>query len=208
MRIRRLKGAVFASAAMVLVSLLGAGRVSAGEILLNGGFETGSLSAWFQDRNFGGSENWNVTSSVAHSGTFSATNFGNMEIRQNFVAVATSEITSVSFWAKHDPAAASLLAVDFFYSDNTDNQFTVTTSGLDWNFFDVTSQLLSGKNLVGFSIFGNSGGRTWFDDASIQTAAAAVPVPGSLAVLFSGALVVAPVVYLRNYRNKKAIATS
>src|SRR5205085_1450320 len=60
-------------------------------ILANPGFESGALAPWFQSSDFCSSpapcENWNVTNSDAHSGTFSATDVGNKEIRQNFAAI-------------------------------------------------------------------------------------------------------------------------
>ena len=69
---------------------------------VNGGFETGNLTPWFQDRVQGGAgEDWNVTNVDAHSGSFSATNTGNKEIRQNLAAVLTDDILEISFWAKH-----------------------------------------------------------------------------------------------------------
>ena len=63
----------------------------------NGGFESGALPPWFQDRVFSSGEDWNVTNSDAHTGTFSATNTGNKEIRQNFDAIPTDDIVELSF---------------------------------------------------------------------------------------------------------------
>ena len=73
----------------LVVGLLGlsALTLSAGEVLTNPGFETGSLGPWFVGRNFGATENWNVTSTVSHSGTFSATDVGNQELEQTFAGV-------------------------------------------------------------------------------------------------------------------------
>jgi len=158
----------------------------ADEVLVNGGFESGAISPWFQDRSFGGAENWNATSAVAHSGSFSATDVGNKEIRQNFAAVANSSILSITFWAEHPDANIRDLAVDLFYSDATDDVVDVFTTGTGWNSFDVTSHLAAGKSLVGFSIFGNAGGRTYFDDASITTRTATVPEPATMLLLGAG----------------------
>ncbi len=157
----------------------------AAPILSNPGFETGSLSPWFQGRDFGGSVNWQVTNTDAHSGIFSAMDNGNKELKQTFSAVPTSLITQVSFWAKHPDPNVRALAVDFFYTDGTDQEFQVSTTGTGWNFFDVTSDLASGKQLNGFSIFGNSAGVTFVDDFAIN---ANVPEPATLAVF--GALAV------------------
>lgn len=162
-------------------------------IVENPGFETGALAPWFQDKNFCSSpcENWNVTSADAHSGNFSATDVGNIEIRQNFSATPTNTISQVSFWLKH-PDGSSPAFVDLFYSDNIDTGFTVPTTTNDWQFFDVTADLASGKSLTGFSIFGFSGGgitqRTFLDDVTINAGIAAVPEPQSVLLLAGGLL--------------------
>ena len=155
------------------------------ELLANPGFETEALSPWFQDRTFGTiTENWNVTSTVSNSGTFSATDVGNAELRQNFAATAASSITSVTFFAEHPDATITALAYDFFYTDGTDKEFLVFTTGTGFNSFDVTAQLDPSKTLDGFSVFGNSGGRTYFDDASIKVKS--VPEPTSLTLMALG----------------------
>ncbi len=172
--------------AALLLFLLMSGPVAAGEVLVNGGFESGALSPWFQDRTFGTIiENWTVTTTLPHSGTFAATDNGNAELRQNFAGVATDSITQISFWAMHPDATINALFVDLFYSDGTDTGFLVNTVGTTYNYFDVTSDLVAGETLIGFSIFGNSGGQTFFDDASIITSAA-VPEPASVVLLALG----------------------
>ena len=177
----RRSGLALSALALALTLPLASSQARA-DVLVNGGFETGSLGPWVVGRNFGASEDWNVTSTVAHSGTFSATDVGNEELRQNFAATPTSSILDVSFWAEHPDANVNALAVDLYYSDGTDNEFLVNTTGTGWNFFDVTSHLTAGLSLTGFSVFGNSAGRTYFDDASITTAVSSVPEPGSFAL--------------------------
>lgn len=152
----------------VLVQFAGSAPAGAANILLNPGFETGTLGPWFEDRVFSGTDPWTVTDVFPHTGTFSATVDGNREIRQDFAAVSTDLITEISFWAAHPNPNVSDLFVDFFYSDGSDTGFLVFTAGSDYNFFDVTSFLEGGKELTGFSIFGNSTGVTYFDDAVID----------------------------------------
>jgi hypothetical protein len=159
--------------------------LSAGEVLTNPGFETGSLAPWVVGRTFGTiTENWNVTSAVSHSGTDSATDVGNEELKQTFAGVLVSSITQVSFWAEHPSSTVNAVAYDFFYSDSTDVENIVNTTGTGFNFFDVTSQLSAGKTLVGFSVFGNSGGRTYVDDLNITT----TPEPNSLLLIAGSAV--------------------
>ena len=160
-----------------------------GNILANPGFETGLLGPWFQGTNFCGSpcENWNVTSANAHSGVFSATDVGNIEIRQNFAATPTNMVTQVSFWVMHPDLPSLFNAVDFHYSDGTIAEFkTAFTSTTGWEFFDVTGDLAAGKSLTGLSIFGfsASGGtqRTFLDDVTINT----VPEPTTVLLVLSG----------------------
>jgi hypothetical protein len=132
-----------------------------------------------------------VTSAAAHFGTFSVTDVGNIDIRQNFSATPTSTITQVSFWVEHPDPARSLDAIDFFYSDGTSSEFlTAFTSTDSWEFFDVTSDLAPGKSLTGFSFFGyNTSGlslqRTFLDDVTINVT---TPEPQSLLLLASGLL--------------------
>ena len=76
----------------------------------------------------------------------------------------------------------SSLAFDLFYTDGTDNEFFVNTTDMNWDFFNVTSDLSAGKILDGLSIFGNSGGTTFVDDFVVDTTTA-LPEPASLALL-------------------------
>jgi hypothetical protein len=168
------------------------GRSNATNILVNPGFESGALAPWFQDRSFSGGENWNVTTVTPHTGSFAATDTGNKELKQTFSPTTTSQIDQVSLWAKHDNLTGRELFVDFFYSDGTDQGFTVSTTDLSYDFFNVTSDLATGKLLDGISVFGNSSPgpdpsgftRTWVDDFIIDVAA--VPEPASLGLLVTG----------------------
>lgn len=76
-------------------------EVHAAEVLENAGFESGRLSPWFQeDPLLVGTENWNVTSADAHSGSFSATVVGDRSIRQDFGPIAAEDVEEISFWIK------------------------------------------------------------------------------------------------------------
>ena len=188
-----MKRLVTGCAALALL-LGGLGQARAANIVSNPGFETGALAPWFQDRDFTGGgpkEDWNVTSADAHSGTFSATDVGNLELRQDLPATPTASITEVSFWARH-PDGPEPLAYDLFYSNGNDDEFVVFP-GADWTFIDATSNLEAGTNLVAISVFGVSGGspssRTFVDDFTVNgTPASAVPEPATLTLLGLGAL--------------------
>jgi hypothetical protein len=162
----------------------------AGQLIVNGGFETGSLSPWFNARNFcsGNCAAWSVTNTNPHSGTFSAVDVGNIELRQNFTATLGSSVTDISFWVD---SQAGINAFDLFYTDGTDDEFVASSTSNVWTFEDVTSFVDTSKTLMGFSIFGVSPGfTTYVDDVSI-TAGTSVPEPGSLLLLGGGILAVA-----------------
>lgn len=159
---------------------------SAGNLLQNPGFESGSLSPWFNARTqlcFGTCINWAVTTANPHTGIYSAVDTGNIELRQDFAATPASSINNVSFWVN---SAAGVDAFDMFYSDGTDDEFVVFPTPGVWTYEDVTSFLDTTKLLTGFSIFGASPNIvTYVDDANVSTA---VPEPGSLLMLGSGLL--------------------
>jgi hypothetical protein len=155
----------------------------AGQLIVNGGFETGSLSPWFNGRNFCGGtcSLWAVTTTNPHTGLFSAMDVGNIELRQNFTPTAGSSITDVSFWIF---SGAGFNAFDLFYTDGTDKEFVVSPTPNVWTFEDVTSSVDKTKTLMGFSVFGTSPGFTTFiDDASVTST---VPEPASLLMMGGG----------------------
>jgi hypothetical protein len=163
---------------IVIVAVCAAeGRAASSQVILNGGFESGVLAPWFPARaNPGGTPDpWSVTSSSPHTGTYAATSVGNLELRQNFAAIPTGEIQEVSFWLRHELAHVKTSAYTFFYSDNSEHELYAETTTANYEKFTVTSLLTPGKQLVGFSVYGNTDGRTFLDDVRIV-----VPEPPSL----------------------------
>jgi hypothetical protein len=160
------------------------GAASATEILSNTGFEAG-LSSWVA-----GNGAPALTSTTAHTGTFAVQAMSGDEIRQNFAAVATSDVTSVSFWAQRNGGPFDL--VEFFYSDSSVSNTIVNGLGQGdgWMQFDVTAFLVAGKMLTGFGVYGTSPGPAYLDDFSIQARVdnGAVPEPASLALVGLGLL--------------------
>ncbi|HVI11059.1 MAG TPA: VCBS repeat-containing protein, partial [Candidatus Binatia bacterium] len=130
-------------------------------ILQNSGFETGTLSPWATGRNFCSSpcEPWADLLYHPVQGAWDAGNEGNMELKQSFTAVDSSSVTSVGFFLMH-PAGSIVTALDFFYTDGSDDEYIVIPTAGNWEFFDVTGDVVGGKSLNAFSVWGYSGGTT------------------------------------------------
>lgn len=152
--------------------------VAHADMIINGGFETGGLTPWYQGAG-SGVEDWNVTSADSHTGLYCAMDVGNIEIRQDFAAIPVNQIIELSYWLKQPGVAIS--AFHLYYSDSSYLQDIVSLSTTDWEFFDVTSSLEVGKELIGFSVYGYTTGgspndRTYLDDVTLSV----VPVPGAV----------------------------
>jgi hypothetical protein len=160
----------------------------AGEIIVNGGFETGALDPWYNAQNFCGGpcQDWAVTNSNSHSGSFSAMDIGNIELRQDFAPVPGSSITSASLWINN---SVGVNALDFHYTDNSVEEFVLFSNANTWNFEDFTADINPAKTLMGFSIWGcDTGCISYVDDVSIMSN---VPEPGTLAMLSTGVIAAA-----------------
>lgn len=161
------------SLAALFCASLGASAFGA-NVLVNPGFETGSLAPWFANN---GSPS--VTNNEAHTGTFSSMGFSGDEIRQNFAPVLTNGISEVSFWVKRPTFPFDQYS--FYYNDAPTFTSTITGVGSDWEFFNITSLLTPNAHLTGFSIYGTSSGPAYLDDFMIN--AGPIPEPTSLALI-------------------------
>jgi hypothetical protein len=167
--------------AVLCFMVAGVSQAANGSIT-NPGFETGSLPPWFQDREFGGADDWHISSDGPRSGSFFAELLhSDKELRRDFDPVQTDEILEFSLWIRSTNANA----FDFFYSDGTSSRRLISpvSAGLVWDFHDITSDLSPGKTLVACGIFGNSSCPTGVDDFSLV-----VPEPATLGLLALGGL--------------------
>jgi|SRR5581483_1298861 len=165
------------------------GTARAANILVNPGFETGNLAPWVIGNDFGGVEFWNVTNADAHTGTYSATVRGNLELLQNFDPVLGSDINEASVWAKFvgDPTA---IFVEVYYTDNSFAGNVFAPAAGTWTNLDITSLIDPTKMVDAFGFYGCTGcggdSRTFVDDALVDANVAAVPEPATLTLLGIG----------------------
>jgi hypothetical protein len=166
---------------VIAVIALGVGAANA--MPTNTDFETGSINPWYQDNNFTGPVDWTVTG-TAINGNWSAYNEGNKRLRQDFAGIDTDNILSITFNLLTDGHAVN--AYNFFYSDGSAPQGSYFGTEGIVQLVDVTANLAAGKTLVGFGIYGNTGGSTTFDDFTITVREQDVPAPAALGLLGMG----------------------
>jgi Carbohydrate binding domain len=180
-----------------LALLFGGERpAAAGPILMNPGFEAGTLANWVASNGTP-----LLTTAEAHNGAYSVSALGSDQVRQNFAPVPTSVVTEVSFWAK--VAGGPFHSVEFFYSDSTSDAFLVNGFTDDWTYFDVTAFLAFDKSLTGIAVYGTSQGPAYLDDFTVSVPDAHMPEPATLTVL--GGVALAGAV---GYRRRRASAAS
>lgn len=165
---------------IILTAMLFFADVAAGNVLVNAGFETGTLAPWLANFN-----SPMVTTAEAHSGVYSVIAFGQDSIRQDFAPVPVSKVAEVSTWVKHQTGPFN--SYSFYYSDGTIQEHLINSTGDDWKFFNLTSNLLPGKNLNGFSIYGTSALPAYLDDFSIRL----IPEPTSAVLAAAGVVALA-----------------
>ena len=182
---------IFVAVLGTVISLAAFSPLRANNILLNPGFETGSLGPWFNARNNctqGTCNPWSVDNADAHSGHFSAVDVGDIELRQNFAPV---NATDVSLWVKQPGLSFTAFGFDFFYTNGTHTANAISTGNTrDWEFFNLSIYLTPGLQLDGFSVFGVSSHpppnpTTRFDDFTVS-GRRVTPEPGTLLMLGTG----------------------
>jgi len=174
--------------AFILINSSIAAGTATANLLVNPGFESGSLSPWFPVPNTFSGTDFKITSAVVHSGSFSALATGNKRLRQNFTPTPAANISEISFWVRHPTGGPNQqTAIDFFYSDGTGNQPVLDVQTTGWEFFNVTNLLNTNKSLSGFAIWGytdftTTPPSTYVDDVTIET----IPEPAAPALFTVG----------------------
>jgi len=128
------------------------------QVLVNGGFETGSLPPWY-------SNGWVVDTVCPLESTYCAWDTGGHWIRQDFESVR-AQYVSVEFWARQ-PEQPSGMVVDLLYDDSTVQPVPVSPADT-WTCQLIDSLLNCRKRLCGLRFWGCTGSdSTYLDDVRL-----------------------------------------
>ena len=178
---------------VVTLAIFSTTSLFAGEVLQNGGFESGTLGPWYNavnSCNVGTCINWAVETNTVFAGQDAAGNTGDIELRQDFAPVLGSQITNISFW--FDASIYEGEAIYLYYSDGTHGFVGQIEQGNQWTYNNVTGAVDPTKFLTGIGLWGGSPDVvTYVDNISITTGAPPIPEPGALTMFGSGLLAMA-----------------
>ena len=147
--------------AVGLSTLLGTAAGIPVNQLANPGFEDGALAPWLGN-------GWSVTSSDAHSGTYSAENTSGSSVRQMIAPVAVGEVLEVSLYCKSPDLVNHV--VRLLYSADASNwdEFPHEHGGSSWVRFDLTSHLRASGQIHGIAVSGHFNHIYRIDDVEIM----------------------------------------
>jgi hypothetical protein len=133
-------------------------------LILNPGFEAGTLDPWTSD-------GWVLSTTSPNTGTYHAEAEGNIFIRQDFAPVDVTTVTAVSVYMLQPEAAISQICL--FY-EPADEECDIFLPQATWTQIDLSSLLRVSGNLTGIRVYGYFGGPTgpditYLDDALIDS---------------------------------------
>lgn len=202
----------------LVATLLIAPAAHASNFLINGDFESASLSPWYA----GNSQYQNATpsyvrpwqiSTFAHGGSYSAMDNGNIELRQDLgYGVSTASVTSLNLWLYDAAGGCGCNAFDLYFTDGTYLQDAVFPTTGQWVYENLLFSVPANEIVSGFSIYGNDSGvncgacgTVYVDDIVLDPPPDAqrypvMPEPSALTLLGSSLLLGAGVIGFRKRR--------
>ena len=156
---KRFVGLLVAVVWLVLMSVsVGHAAVN---LVQNPGFEDGVLDPWV-------GTNWTVTSSDAHSGTYSAECTTGHTIRQFTTPVSVADVQEVSIWTRSVDMVEHPVQLLYSESGGDWDEFLLWPSTSGWMYTDLTSNLRASGTLYGILVYGSSTHVVRLDDAKIM----------------------------------------
>lgn len=164
-------------------------------VIVNGGFDTGELAPWVEDRSSGSTRPWSVGSLDPHSGGYYAFNLGALELRQDFAPILGSEITQFSFFVGAQFPDRGNPMFELFYLDGSSSgpqeipldpshASGSSSSGWIWDEVNLLPLVDGSRKVSGVSVTGIPNNVLRIDTFSLTT----VPEP-SIFALLAGSLI-------------------
>lgn len=159
-----------------MVSLLSAATLSAGSLVVNGGFETGDFSGWTLSGNTG---NTGVDTDDAHSGTYGA-GFGAVG-SDSYLSQTVSTVLGTSYtldyWLRDDGGSYSEFSVAW---NGTLLTSFVNGSGFPYQEFTFANLVGTGSDTLTFSLRQDP---AWFSLDDVSLAPSSVPEPATFGLI-------------------------
>lgn len=157
---------------------------------MNGGFETGNLAPWYEDRTFGSSRPWLIGSLDPHSGDYYAFNLGPLELRQDFTPILGSQIKKFSFFLSHQFPDRGNPSAEIFYSDDSTSGLLEiildpshatggSSSGWVWDEVNLLHHIDISREVSGISVVGIPDNVLGIDSFSLE----AIPEPSAILLI-------------------------
>jgi hypothetical protein len=183
---RKLSRTVLASAAFTVGS---AGLVQAGNLVTNGGFETGDFTGWTLSGDQGSTGVCDVSSCpgnfTPYEGSFAAYSGG----VGHKVSLSQEIATTPGQFYKLDFFLANPVAGDLGYFEADWDGFAFekvkTNLSFSWTEFSATEMATSSETELSFT-FQNEPGYFFLDDVQVEQTAQTTPEPGSLTLFGTG----------------------
>jgi hypothetical protein len=178
--------AVLSGAVVALAAVMAPLSASAAELVANGGFETGTLSSWTGGGSFTGVQCPGGANPTVHGGNCSLFdgNVGSTDTLSQIVATVAGQSYDYSFWLLSDGGTPSA----FTFSLGGVTLVSLTNAPASSGFTQFTGSVVAASSNATLAFgFRNDPGFWFLDDVSLVNGAA-IPEPGSWALMIVGFL--------------------